>query len=127
MSILPQHWPVVKQAEKKWMKSILRFSRSILLVGKWLSLLEIEIIGRSIDYETQKVDTPIRYYIALLCHDIQIKVICNYCRYGITDSTLKGTVVISWFDRDPSSPILEIDPLFKIRYISPLYHNNSAK
>ena len=61
--------------------------------------------------------TPIRYYIALLCHDIQIKVIWNYCRYGITDSTLKGTVVISCFDKAPSSPILEIDPLFKIRYM----------
>ena len=71
--------------------------------------------------------TPIRYYIALLCLDIQIKVIWNYCRYGITDSTLKGTVVISCFDKAPSSPILEIDPLFKIRCMSPLYHNNRAK
>ena len=33
----------------------------------------------------------------------------------MTDSTLKGTAVISCFDKAPSIPILEIDPLFKIR------------
>ena len=66
-------------------------------------------------------------YIALLCLDTQIKVIWNYCRYGITDSTLKGTVAISCFDKDPFSPIIEVDPLFKMRCISPMYHNNRAK
>ena len=72
--------------------------------------------------------TPIsNMYTALLCLDIQIKVIRDYCRYGITDSTLKGTVVISCFDKVPSSPILEIDPLFQTRCMSPPYHNNRTK
>ena len=48
-------------------------------------------------------------------------------RYGITDSTSKGAMVISCFNSPPSFPIIEIDPLLKIRYMSPLYHNNKAK
>ena len=45
----------------------------------------------------------------------------------ITDSNSKGTMVISCFHSTPSFPIIEIDPLLNIRYMSPLYHNNKAK
>ena len=66
----------------------------------------------------------LRIYVFLI--DTWYPVDSIHCRYGITDSTLNGTMDVSCFNSPPSFPIIEIDPLFKIRYMSPLYHNNRS-